>query len=506
MKKLLLGAWLWLATCIPTLANVPCTVPFNLTNGTTADASQVMANYNAILSCLGSAAASGINSDITQLLGLTSPFTPSQGGTPVFIGGTSGGSGNAQTVSATLPNNFTLTQDYQVIFKAGFTNSGATTLNVAGTGPTNLFKQSITGPVALTGSEIQAGQIVFAFYDGTQWEMLPPLNLAAGFGTAVASGNTISISTTAPPYGFDQPVNMGLTAVQNTPSANLLKVCVTTAAGATPTAANPVLIPFTNNGQVTWLTITAAHCMDTNGVGASLGTQSSGACPGATCFPFRFWIVEFNNAGTPVPSLWHSGAGAAQPSISPLDETSTQSSTAISNAAQSAATYYTPNGITVTNKQIKILGYVEWNAGLATAGSYASAPTKIQLFGPGVKKPGDYVQVINTTSAINSLNIAPTSSINLVEYNYGANLTGTTAAGIFQMTANGVLKRQGTTIQTVVVTVYGSAGGQTTTNPVSWLSVDNPAVNASAIAYTISGTGNFNSFGGQNLTLKEVQG
>lgn len=60
-------------------AGVPCSVPFNLTNGTTADATQVMANYNAILSCLStSAAANGSNNDITALNGLTTPLTPTQ--------------------------------------------------------------------------------------------------------------------------------------------------------------------------------------------------------------------------------------------------------------------------------------------------------------------------------------------------------------------------------------------------------------------------------------------
>lgn len=48
-------------------AGVPCTLPFNLQNNTVADATQVMANYNAIVTCLGSAAAAGVNSDITNL-------------------------------------------------------------------------------------------------------------------------------------------------------------------------------------------------------------------------------------------------------------------------------------------------------------------------------------------------------------------------------------------------------------------------------------------------------
>jgi hypothetical protein len=88
MKKLLLALALLL---LPATANatVSCSVPFNLTNGTTADATQVMANYNAILACLSTgAASSGSNSDITSLNGLTTPITPAQGGAIGLCGAT----------------------------------------------------------------------------------------------------------------------------------------------------------------------------------------------------------------------------------------------------------------------------------------------------------------------------------------------------------------------------------------------------------------------------------
>lgn len=56
-------------------------LPFNLTNGTTADASQVMANFNTILNGTNTnAAANGVNSSITHLTGLTTPLSISQGG------------------------------------------------------------------------------------------------------------------------------------------------------------------------------------------------------------------------------------------------------------------------------------------------------------------------------------------------------------------------------------------------------------------------------------------
>src|SRR5262249_49461123 len=90
-------------------ANVPCTLPFNLQNNTIADATQVMANYNALVTCLGNAAAAGANLDITSLFGLTTPLGSTFGGTSKFIGGTSTGSAHAQGVTGT-PHSFALTQ------------------------------------------------------------------------------------------------------------------------------------------------------------------------------------------------------------------------------------------------------------------------------------------------------------------------------------------------------------------------------------------------------------
>jgi hypothetical protein len=56
-------------------------LPFNLQNGTTADASQVMADFNKIVTDTNAhAAAAGANSSITSLSGLTTPLSISQGG------------------------------------------------------------------------------------------------------------------------------------------------------------------------------------------------------------------------------------------------------------------------------------------------------------------------------------------------------------------------------------------------------------------------------------------
>lgn len=66
----------------PLAAHACPTYPYTLTNGQTADANQVMANFTSILNCVNTGlATSGTNSNITALVGLTTPLSITQGGT-----------------------------------------------------------------------------------------------------------------------------------------------------------------------------------------------------------------------------------------------------------------------------------------------------------------------------------------------------------------------------------------------------------------------------------------
>lgn len=170
--------------------------PFTLTNGAVADATQVMADFNQVRNDVNSnAATNGANSNITSLSGLTTPLSLAQGGTPVYIGGTSTGSANAQVVATLSPTTFTLTQGFIATFVAGFANSGATTLNVNSTGIKNVFKQTATGPVALTGNEIQVGDAVAVQYDGTQYQII---------SSTFFSGGTLTATTTMSGAAFNE--------------------------------------------------------------------------------------------------------------------------------------------------------------------------------------------------------------------------------------------------------------------------------------------------------------
>lgn len=271
--------------------------------------------------------------------------------------------------------------------------------------------------------------------------------------------------------------------------SNLLTVALKDNAGNDPSATSPCNINYRNvtatTGSTTLVQQIAALSISTFATGATLGSSNN--------TPFRFWVVVFNNAGTNVLALINCSNATT---IFPLNEATLASSTAISGAATSAGVFYTPNGTAVTSKAFRILGYIEYNAGLATAGTYGTGPTAIQVFGPGIKKPGDVIQSVYGSSAANSafsLSITPTSTINLVKMAGMANTASTTAG----MTIT--FKRGATTILTTT-----QGGGSVTGNFVSAATIlDAPGTTSSTAYSTNTSTGTFNE---QSIFLEEIMG
>lgn len=151
-------------------AGVTCPLPFLLVNGVVADASQVMANYNALVTCLTNAAAAGANTDITALLGLTTPITPTQGGTQTYPAATTG-TANAVVLTTSL-SGFSLTNGARVVFQPSSNNTDAATVNVNGTGVRNIFRRTSLGAVSTAGGELLAGTITELAYDGAQFQII----------------------------------------------------------------------------------------------------------------------------------------------------------------------------------------------------------------------------------------------------------------------------------------------------------------------------------------------
>jgi len=237
-----------------------------------------------------------------------------------------------------------------------------------------------------------------------------------------SDGGDLIPGFTNPLRGFDTPINLQLNA---SVAANALTITVTGNNGAAPSNSNPILIPFRDptaaNGGPVWRFINTALSM-TLPNGAPMGAANG--------VPFRLWIVAIDNGGTVVLGAFQSVTGGAAPTaIAPLNEAAPANTT----LTASAGVVYTP-GATLTSKPIRIIGYVDYASGLATAGAYATTPTTVQLFGPGIRKPGEIVQVAigvttsptTVTSAAYSntalsVAIAPSSAPNLmlVEANSG---------------------------------------------------------------------------------------
>lgn len=110
----------------------------------------------------------------------------------------SAGSSNAYTLSLS-PAITVYSAGQTFLFKANFTNTGASTLNVNGLGAKNIYKQSAAGPIALTEGEIKSGQVAGVTYDGTEFQLTTapaPVSFIQS-GTAVTAPNDTSEDTLA---------------------------------------------------------------------------------------------------------------------------------------------------------------------------------------------------------------------------------------------------------------------------------------------------------------------
>lgn len=271
-----------------------------------------------------------------------------------------------------------------------------------GTGTITL-SSAVSGYISFSSAGVSDGDIVsYGIKDGTASEV--------GYGTYTASGTTLTrnldkstsgslLSLTSAAEVFITPSARDLVAttqlgfvvglingrLTGAVASNALTIAVKTLAGADPSVTDPVRVVFRNatvaTGDYAILDITAATSL----------VISSGSTMGSTnATAFRLWIVGFNDAGT-----FRLGAINCSTALQifPLNDFGVQSSTAEggAGAADNAGTYYT--GTAVTSKALRILGYMDFSSGQTTAGTWATAPDIIQLFGPGIARPGQIIQI-----------------------------------------------------------------------------------------------------------------
>jgi hypothetical protein len=232
--------------------------------------------------------------------------------------------------------------------------------------------------------------------------------------------------------------------LQASVASNNLTIALKANDGNDPSSTNPCTVSFRNavatTGNYVVVQVTSAASIVLN-AGSSLGTSNNQ--------PFRIWIEAFNDGGTFRLAVSNQSTSTR---VFPINEASAASATqcnACANAT-SAGVFYSP--ATVASKAIRILGYMEWGSGLTTAGNWSSGPTLIQLFGPGIKKPGDVVQKIYMTSTTQTstsgttpvvtaatISITPTSAANRIHaVGFGTAYSDTATVGaLVQIYRNG---------------------------------------------------------------------
>ncbi len=290
------------------------------------------------------------------------------------------------------------------------------------------------------------------FYDnGTTWASVPDTTLTQ-IGTA-------SLANAAVSGGYPM-LNGTLVA---TVAANAMTIAIKTLAGVDPSAADPVFVLIRNataaTGDYSVLKLTAATSFVVSS-GSTLGTANNA--------PFRGWVVGFNDAGTfrlGVINCLATSANAISStvrdasSIYPLGQFPVASSTAEggAGAADSAQVFYT--GTAVTSKAYAVLGHFSYESGLATAGTYASAPTRLELHHRSDPLPGAIIQTVRSasgtmatgadTTAIPDSNSAPTSAQG--DQFMSQAITRTSAANVLDVHHEGVYTAATTGVFTVTL-------------------------------------------------------
>ena len=390
------------------------------------------------------------------------------------------------TITGTLPNVVTYFDIVNVLMKLTpvGTNTGPATLNLNSIGADAIVKPTAAGLVALTGGELVANQPVILM-------LIPGGNivLLSVTSTTVAAANLANSALSA----MGLPVNMQINAAA---SANQLTVslCAINSGSNTcnnPSATSPLLMSFRDttaaNGDPVIISQQTALAF------TALSTSSFGCVTATTC---RLWIVGINNAGTMALCLFNAFSGI---SVAPINEAANQTSQSGTTGGASAQLYYC-SASAVTGKAIRILGYVEatWVSGTG----WSTTPSLVQIFGPGIKKPGDVVQTVyanTSTSGSGGLtaSITPTSAVNLVLVNATQVLSA--AAGV---TIVARLERGATPLGQPIT--FGSTGAAiTTSGSASFVSLDAPAT-VSSQAYSVVATGGSGTFSGGTITLQEI--
>jgi hypothetical protein len=372
-------------------------------------------------------------------------------------------------------------------------SAGPGTLNLPllgqGASADPVFAQVPNGGIAPGAIDTVKGSI-----DGVNASDMALLNCANQFLTystathLFSCGITGALQTANSALSFGFPVNLQLNA---TVGGSALTIAVKGNNGTDPSATNPVLIPFRDvtltSGDPVIRSLTAA-------LSFTIASTNTMGCLNATnC---RLWVMAIDNGGTVAlcasNQLSFDGTAGHAANIQPLYEDALKTSASGTSGGSSAQTIYCSTSA-VTNKVIRILGYVEIQE--ATAGTWTTAPTLVQLFGPSQRRPGETLQMLQAAVGTTSQAITPFSSANPVLFSMSCAISSNFLPGF----ASSNFTRGATTLITQSIG-DNSAGAGTFAGTVAATFLDVPATNSS-VTYAVSGCSSNTS-----VLIQEIMG
>lgn len=307
-------------------------------------------------------------------------------------------------------------------WKRLFVNTGA------GPSPTLQYNGSTMVLPGLASIATAPADTFDAVYtSGGQW-IVTNYQRSNGAALSTVGLNVGASALGASALGFNMPVNLGLTA---STASNALTVSLVGANGAAPSSTNPVLIPFRSTTLATGtpgIDSVQGTVSMTVGSGFTMGCSSGLAC--------RIWVYAIDNGGTVLLGLQ---TCASTTQIFSCGDDLLYNTNANNNGTNL-------NGVLASStaglsgKAVRLIGYLEVTE--TTAGTWATAPSKIQVFGPGVHKPGDVVQSVSlstggtstqNTSGFLASNVSgtitPTSTINPIRVRITAAIVASANSG-----------------------------------------------------------------------------
>jgi hypothetical protein len=268
----------------------------------------------------------------------------------------------------------------------------------------------VTGGTTITSiTSPQAGLVFALTFDGalTLTHNATSLILPGGVNITTAAGDTVIFvaETTANVRALTYQPAAGTAIIAPSPTGsqiiddfgftaavagNALTFTATRRDGTALSAANPARIAFRSatltTGQYILRSITSAITLTVSS-GSTLGTASGVLA--------RLYLLAIDNAGTVELAVWNPYVTTG-PTLKGINESDVITTTAEGGAGASDSAQVAYSTTARAGVAVRVVGYIEISE--ATAGTWATAPTVLQIMGPGVRKTGDRVQILKTST------------------------------------------------------------------------------------------------------------